>query len=183
MAKQTKINFNLDGLEKFRKTLGNDYVARVGILGANAGAPHMETVTAGYDTKTGKAIRKASSSESSLTNSEIGVIHEFGSESNGIPPRSFLRMPIEHFSKEILKSLSGTTAKALLERGDYKGIFALLGASAEGFVKLAFASSGFGQWPPNAPSTVAAKGSSRPLIDSGQLRDSITSDVVRSGDF
>jgi len=35
-------------------------------------------------------------------------------------------------------------------------------------------------WAPNAPSTIARKGSSKPLIDTGQLRGSIQ--VVQSGD-
>ena len=69
--RQTEITFNLDGLEELRKKLGDQYVARVGILGGHAAR---------------------TDEESGLTNSEIGVIHEFGSDNAGIPPRSICLM-------------------------------------------------------------------------------------------
>lgn len=36
-------------------------------------------------------------------------------------------------------------------------------------------------WPPNAPSTIAQKGSDRPLIDTGELRKSVAYVVVADG--
>lgn len=160
--RQTEITFNLDGLEELRKKLGDQYVARVGILGGHAAR---------------------TDEESGLTNSEIGVIHEFGSDNAGIPPRSFLRMPVEHFKREIMKSLATAKVKEAIDRGDVITVFRVLGVAAEGFVKLAFNSGGFGKWPALKPETIARKGSSKPLIDTGQLRRSITSDVVKKGSF
>ena len=45
----------------------------------------------------------------------------------------------------------------------------------EGAMKLKFTD---GTLTPNAPSTIKKKGSSRPLIDTGQLRQSISNKVI-----
>ena len=51
-----------------------------------------------------------------------------------------------------------------------------LGVSYEGEMKKTFL---VGQFIPNKPATIKRKGSSRPLIDTGHLRQSITSKVVK----
>jgi phage gpG-like protein len=160
VSKKSEITFNLDGLEDIRRKFGDSYVARVGILG-------------------GDVVRKAG--DTGLTNSELGVIHEFGSDTNNIPPRSFLRMPIETHAREIFKGMDNQKVKEAVVSGDAIAVFKILGMIAEGFVKLAFASGGFGKWPALKQETIARKGSSAPLIDTGQLRRSISSDVVKKG--
>lgn len=174
---QTKIDYNLDGLEELMRGIGGDYVARVGILEDKAQQPHVdvETVTIGGKNYT----KKKASTGGELTNSEIGVIHEMGSLTKNIPPRSFLRFPIELKEKEIMKAMGGKTVQNAVENGQFKTAYALLGVIAEGFVKQAFASGGYGQWDALSPSTIAAKGSSTPLIDTGQLRRSVSSDVIK----
>ncbi len=116
-----------------------------------------------------------------LTNADIGVVQMFGSITHNIPPRDFLLMPIQRNQKNIIRGMENSSVKEAIERKDYKAVFKLLGALAEGYVQKAFESSGYGQWAPNSPTTVARKGSSKPLIDTGQLRRSITSDVVKKG--
>lgn len=160
--KQTVIDYNIDGLEKLMKQIGGDWVARVGILEGKAGAKHAGTNT---------------------TNGEIGVVHEMGSITNNIPSRSFLRLPVETKQKEIIKSMGGKTVQSAIENNQIKTVYSLLGVIAESFVKQAFASGGYGQWPALKPATIARKGSSAPLIDTGQLRRSITSDVVKKKDI
>jgi phage gpG-like protein len=56
---------------------------------------------------------------------------------------------------------------------------ALVGQMMESDMRSAIAA---GIPPPNAARTIAAKGSSKPLVDSGQLRASISSAVVLHGD-
>lgn len=163
MAQQTEISFNLDGLEDIRRKLGDELVARVGILGSD--------------------VARKGDDDTDLTNSEIGVIQEFGSETANIPPRSFLRMPVETHAREIMKSMDSPAVRKAVESGDAVTVFKILGIAAESFVKQAFSSGGFGKWAPNTPATVDRKGSSKPLIDTGELRRSITSDVVKKGDF
>lgn len=159
---QTKIEYNLDGLESLMKEIGGDYVARVGILEGKAQEQHIDT---------------------DYTNGQIGVVHEMGSETNNIPSRSFLRLPIELKEKDIMKAMGGKTVTAAIEAGQIKTAYSLLGVIAEGYVKQAFASKGYGQWEALKQATIDAKGSSTPLIDSGQLRRSISSDVIRKKDL
>lgn len=156
--KETKINFNLDGLEELKRNLGAQYITRVGILGAHAA-------------RTGEG-------KFDLNNATLGLIQIYGSIANNIPSRDFLIMPIETKRREILKILSSNTARAAFANKDYKRLYGILGAAAVGFVDEAFASGGFGTWAPNKPTTVAHKGSSAPLIDTGELRKSVTFDVV-----
>lgn len=158
--KQTKISFNLDGLEDMKKEIGDTWRARVGILGSHAARTDPD---------------------SGLNNAELGVIQMFGSITNNIPPRDFLLMPIKQNSQEITRAMATPSARAAFERKDYKRLFQLLGAKAEEIVQLAFESGGFGKWPPLKPATIARKGSSAILIDTGQLRRAISSDVEKKG--
>ena len=146
---------NLDGLEELQKQ-AKGYLARVGILGGDAGKQHI----------------------GGITNSELGVIHEFGNEK--MPIRSFLRMPIDTHKKEILKSMEGTKARDAFAKKDFVRFFHLLGQSARSIVLQAFETGGFGHWPDITEATKAAKGSSAILVNSAQLKNSITEDVVKS---
>lgn len=172
MGRQTKITVNLDALEQFKDQLGNRFYARVGIIGGKASEEHKQ----GGFNKNGKRI--ITSESSGMTNAEIGIIQEFGSETAGIPPRSFLRMPIEEKIKDLVRFLGSSAIQSMFEKKNIKGIFKAMGIEGEGIVQDAFATRGFGRWKPNAPSTIAAKGSDSPLIDTAQLRRAISSDVV-----
>lgn len=154
--KQTKISFNIDGLNDLRRAVGGSLMTRVGVLGSK-------------DNRNG---------DGPMGNAEIGLIHEFGSETAGLPPRSFLRMPLETHREELLKGMSNGAVKTAMETGQYRKVFAILGVVAEGIVQKAFSSGGFGKWQKLKPSTIDAKGSAAVLIDTGQLRRAITSDVV-----
>ena len=153
----TRINFNLDKLDKIRQALGTAMGAKIGILGS------------------GKA---ADAHPGGLTNVELGMIHEYGSATNNIPPRSFLRLPIETKRAAIMKWLQSDTVKQLVEAGQIKRVYELLAALGEGIIQEGFETGGFGKWIPLKEATIKAKGSSKPLIDTGQLRRSITSEVV-----
>lgn len=174
----TKVFVDLSKLTKLRKKLGTDLVAKVGVMGADASAKHAESVTR-YDTQTGKPY-KIKGAETALTNSQLAVIHEFGSVSAGIPIRSFLRMPIMEKSKEIVQYLGSKFVRGLIASGDIVQVFQLLGIKGEQIVQRAFESQGFGHWPSIKPDTARAKGSTGILIDTGQLRGAITSKVDRS---
>lgn len=163
MAEQTKIRADLSGLESLLKDIGGAYYARVGILGSDAGEIH--------DTDSG------------LTNSEVGLINEFGSETRGIPARSFLRMPLETQQDTLIQTLDTGAVKDAIEQGDTKQVYKILGFAAEQIVKDAFNTGGFGNWKGNADSTIARKGEDRPLIETGTLQRSITSDVVKKGEI
>ncbi len=151
----TKIEFDNSGFSKIKGALSDSLKTRVGILGDKANEAHGE----------------------GMTNVEIGSIHEFGSVSRGIPPRSFLRVPLEMKIWEWIKK-NKDRYKEMLEAGTLRKWYVALGFAAEKIVDDAFTSRGFGKWLPLKPRTIKAKGSDMPLIDTGQLRASISSQVL-----
>ena len=155
--KRTKIDFNLKGLDNFTEGV-DKYRARVGILGSHAA--------------------RDDESKDGLNNATLGLIQMFGSFTKNIPPRDFLFMPIQMHSKEILSGLKRASFRAAMIAGDFRKVYKLLGILAENYVQAAFETGGFGQWPPLSPATIARKKSDQILIDTGQLRRAITSDVV-----
>lgn len=153
--KQSKITFNISSLKELRAELSKGYKSKVGVIGS-------------------KATRQ--NSQGGFNNAEIGIVHEMGSEFLNIPARSFLRMPIESQRKELAEYAK--KKKELISNGDLIKFFSLIGIKAEEIIQKAFETQGFGKWAANSPSTIAKKGSSAPLIDTGELRKSITSEVI-----
>lgn len=100
---------------------------------------------------------------------EVGAVHEFGSRT--VPARSFLRVPFEQ-KKGALEAFIQAEFQAVLEQ-ERTAAKALdkVGAAATNIAKGAFLEN---EWPALKPATIAAKGSSRPLIDTGTLRASLT---------
>lgn len=164
MGKQTEITFNLKGIDDLTKGMANTYRARVGVLGSHA-------------------VRNDDGEGGDIDNATLMLIQMFGSISRNIPPRDPLFMPIETHAREIIQAIkeSSQVRDAILEK-NYKKIYDFLGVEALKYVLMAFETSGFGTWAPNKPSTIAKKGSDRPLIDSSQLRRAQDSDTVKKGD-
>lgn len=111
-----------------------------------------------------------------IDNVTLAMIQEFGTDR--IPARSFVRAPFadnrlkyEGILKKVLTKVYGGDIPALMP-----GLNAIGLAMATDMKKRI--TTGAGIPPPNAPSTIAAKGSSRPLVDTGQLVGSITHAVV-----
>lgn len=99
---------------------------------------------------------------------------ENGDPSLAIPPRPFLEPSIRHYMPVILKQQTKIINLALSGKKDkIKAEFGKLGLLGQNIVKGWFTDSSNG-WPPNAESTIARKGSDRPMIDTGQLRNSIS---------
>ena len=169
-----RMNYNLDKLHKFVKGIGQNMVVKVGILGDKNARP------------TGAE-----------TNASIGLVHEMGSFKRHIPQRSFLRMPLFEKSAEIIKEAS-IGADKLLAEGNKLKLMERLGAACVGQIDEAFATKGFGEWTgkkANKKATIRAKlrrggfkgakleaamkmkDNDSPLIDTGELRRSISSKV------
>lgn len=146
----------LDALRKDIQTNGRARV-RVGILGGNAARVSGDT----------------------LNNPSLGAVHEFGVIGKGIPSRSFLRMPvIQELPQALLLTNKGTWQKVILKKG-LLGALELLGAYALDVIQLAFDTGGFGSWAPLSKRTIKLKGSNAILIDTAQMRQSITAEVVQ----
>ena len=163
--KDNSVEFNFKQLTKLVRYFKKGFPrVRVGIIGDKAAQEHKNT-------------------DGKLTNAQIGFIHEFGvmTGKNKIPARSFLDMPLRlHLQDYIDKSetLNGEAFEEALENGELEEYATQVGIVAERVVQDAFRTSGFGNWAPNRPSTILRKGSSKPLIDTGELRRSISSEVV-----
>lgn len=176
MAKTVRLNgggslrINLDKLKTIEAELQKRYVTRVGILGDKA---HNRKQT--VETKTGK--RRPGKEPAAVTNAEIGLVHEKGSISRGIPRRSFLLMPLEQKFDKYIGAISASIMQGITTE-NVKMVYLKMGVFAESLIQRAFATRGFGKWAPNKPATIARKGSDSPLIDTAQLRKSITSTVV-----
>jgi hypothetical protein len=108
---------------------------------------------------------------------EYGAADEFGVISRNQPARSFIRMPLTERQEKIEKYVRGKL-QGYIEAGDIKGIFKDIGIAGESVIAEAFDTRGFGQWADDAPSTIKHKGSDRPNIDKGLLRNSVGSRVV-----
>ncbi len=110
---------------------------------------------------------------SPVSNADLLFIHTNGSPVNRIPPRPVLQPAMNKNSDRIAASMKAVTNAAL--RGDTAGALTALkkaGLEGQNIAKKYFTDSN--GWPPNSPVTVARKGSDRPLVDTGQMRDAIT---------
>lgn len=132
-----------------------DLVVRVGVHGANASASH-----------------------GAATNGEIAEFHEFGTAR--VPMRSFVRATVDAKATELKAALR--TAAMEVSRGNLTQTQALelIGLKLAGDMRQRIAD---GISPPLAAATIARKGAGKttPLINTGQLRSSIDSAVVKRG--
>ena len=158
------IKSDFRGLNNFVKCLTGGYNVKVGIMGAK------------------------NARDDGQTNADIGVIHEFGRpatrSSKAIPMRSFLWMPIMTMANRIVNETKEDSMLKKILLDQMPAVMKSLGIACERAIAEAFASAGFGHWAPNTPFTIAQKSkkgktSDSPLIDTGQLRRSISSEVVR----
>ncbi|MFA1738015.1 hypothetical protein ACDX69_10615 [Lysinibacillus fusiformis] len=111
----------------------------------------------------------------------IAAVHEFGitiRKERGsivIPERSFLRSTFDEKNDEWVKFMKKQIPKLLDGQMNARTICERLGAKMVGDIQKKLTQL---DDPPNAPSTIAKKGSSNPLIDTGGLRMRVTYKVV-----
>lgn len=106
-------------------------------------------------------------------------LHTHGSALNQIPPRPIIEPAIEANRAAIEKELAKAAEAALAGNAmDVDKYLNRAGMMAQNFVRAWFTDSRNG-WAPNSPSTIKRKGSSQPLVGTGQLRKSITYVVAK----
>lgn len=147
------VKLNLDKLNDIQKELKKGYVTNVGVLGSK-------------------------DSRDKNSNATIGLQHEFGVASKNLPMRSWLRMPLNEKLPEELKNIGKDTMKALTDT-DVENLFAKIGIKAEAIIQEAFDTGGFGKWSPLSAKTIESKGFDKKLIETTQLRRSVSSEVVK----
>lgn len=107
--------------------------------------------------------------EGGATVLDVGTWQEFGTRR--IPARSFLRAWFDANMTTIRTWLTNGMRAVILGKMTPDKLLDQVGLKAVGGIQARIASN---IPPPNAPSTVKKKGSSTTLIDTGQLRSSIT---------
>lgn len=96
--------------------------------------------------------------------------------SRGIPARPFLLNAIRKNRSEYLRFLKASGAHILRGEMTLDTAMRQLGIMAQGDIQEEITNL---RDPPNAPSTIKAKGSSNPLIDTGEMRSKVTWQVKR----
>ena len=95
-------------------------------------------------------------------------VNEVGNPRNNVPARPFMRAAIKRIRdgfRPLLADLyegleGGLTAENAAELGDYAAF--IVSDTIKGWTQ-----------PPNAPSTIARKGFNDPLVETGEMRDSV----------
>ena len=95
--------------------------------------------------------------------------NEFGTST--IPERSYLRGSIDEKKRSIRKLTSKLAEKVIAGKMSKKEALEIIGQKAQGIVQGKMTR---GPFTPITAATVARKGSTKPLIDTGRLRSSIT---------
>lgn len=141
-------------VKKLIQALKEPAVVRVGILGSKAG-------------RKGKVP----------SNAVVGAAHEFGTSIH--PRRSFLFDPLREKLQQYVeksKAFTDDVVKQVIAEKSMIVWLRKLGVIAESVVLDAFATGGFGKWVP-WKSKQYKNNTGQLLLDTTQLRNSITSDV------
>lgn len=131
----------------------DDILAAVRELGAR-------DVKVGFPEKTG-------SRGDELNNPTLAYIHEYGAPEAGIPERPFLVVGVESALPAVTKIMRDGAKAALTGRNTANQTLNTVGLVAQGAVQKKIVD---GPFVPNTPETIRRKGSDRPLIDTGALR-------------
>ena len=148
-------DYNDDNLEKLIKALKPQTlpVGKIGVLGK----------------------KNQRSGEGESTNAEIGAKHELGLD--GMPKRSWLRVPLIDNLEKYLKeagAFSPQVVKQIIKLGSFKPFMEKAMIVCERIVADGFNSGGFGKW---KPSDMTKKKVHLTLVETQQLRNSVTSEV------
>ncbi len=109
------------------------------------------------------------------TNAEIGAKHEYGR--GGMPVRSFLRVPLSENLGKYLEQSNAFDRDAMaqvIKTGTILPWLTKVAVIAENVVQDGFNTGGFGKW---QPSNMSRKKVHMTLVETQQLRNSITSRI------
>jgi hypothetical protein len=173
----SSFRFNDDGIKRLGRLFGQGgTIVRVGILTGPKKARQKKTGGPNDD----------------ATNADIGSEQEFGSFTKKIPPRSFLYKPLS--AAKAKKRIVADAAEGLtreLASGSAvdaaQSFYGKIGAGLVASVQDAFDASGPG-WKPLARETILRRRTrkvwprtgTKPLIDTGELRNSISFKIMGS---
>ena len=118
-------------------------------------------------------------SKASASNIEKAVWNEFGTRGGAsgggwggpIPERPFMRNAVRNNKGKYRDSMATAARSILVGDASMGGTLSKLGIMAQGDIQGEITSLSS---PPNSPVTIALKGSSNPLIDTGAMRQAVT---------
>jgi hypothetical protein len=166
---------NMKGLDDLLKAIKSPPIVRVGILGGKN--QRSEKQHAHGPQKTLSMGSQYALPTIGPSNAEIGLKHEYGSAKEGLPIRSFLKEPItDNLQKylDVAGAFSPGAVKRIIQARSLSLFMKKVGIIAETIVQDAFQTGGFGKW---KPSNMKYKKVQQTLVETQQLRNSITSDV------
>ena len=112
-----------------------------------------------------------------LTNVTLAAVHEFGSRDGKIPQRSFLRATVDR-ERDMVSNMMKRATKRVANGSSLEKELGIIGEKVKAEVIRTIDQSIGIQ--PLKKSTETRKGSTRPLIDTGQLKASITWKVEKA---
>lgn len=120
------------------------------------------------------------STSGGITNAELMFIHENGSPLKHIPARPVLDLTITYANKNLVQKSIVKGATQYILTGNIKDLedeLERLCIRMESYARRVIRRSNL--LAPNAPSTIKRKGSDRPLLDTGQLANSIRCKLIK----
>lgn len=109
-----------------------------------------------------------------MSSAELAALHEFGSEDGTVPERSFLRASTDHYSDIFGEAFSDAFKDIVALRRPARQALNRIGLLGQAKVREFITVVGQSVWPDISDATKKRKGSSKILIDTGQLRRDIT---------
>lgn len=113
-------------------------------------------------------------SDTSLSMHELGMVHEYGSPTRNIPARPFIAPPIKDNVEKYKRMMRDQALKLIFRRTTLHNALSLVGEAGKADIQKYMLSANFA---PLSAATIERKGSSKPLIDTGQMRNAITYEV------
>lgn len=98
----------------------------------------------------------------------IAAAHEFG---RGVPMRAMMAPTFDEKGDQIVASFAESFARAK-SKSDLERAAGLMAETAKAALKDTI-TTGRPEWPPLSAATIARKGSSKPLIDTGEMLNSV----------
>lgn len=119
------------------------------------------------------------SGEADADNIQKAIWNEFGTKGGAsgggwggpIPERPFMRNAMRENKTKYLNALKTSASKIVRGEATLQQTMQKLGVFAQGHIQAEITSLSA---PPNSPVTIDLKGSSNPLIDSGEMRGAVT---------
>lgn len=106
----------------------------------------------------------------------VAAIHEFGAPGAGIPARPFMRPTVAEKREAWMRNLEAGATEVLRGNMSASAVLEAVAMRAAGDISKAISRV---TSPPLSPITIKRKGSAKPLVETGLLRQSVTGIVER----